>query len=47
MIWVRRSIMDIVKLLAFAAVSFVGIATPGPTVMLALTNGSRHGLRRA
>ncbi|MBB3350684.1 threonine/homoserine/homoserine lactone efflux protein [Rhizobium sp. BK049] len=39
--------MDIVTLLAFAAVSFVGIATPGPTVLLALTNGSRHGLRRA
>ncbi|OWV81497.1 amino acid transporter [Rhizobium sp. R634] len=39
--------MDIFTLLAFAAVSFVGIATPGPTVLLALTNGSRHGLRRA
>ncbi|OWV87248.1 amino acid transporter [Rhizobium sp. N122] len=39
--------MNIVTLLAFAAVSFVGIATPGPTVLLALTNGSRHGLRRA
>jgi len=39
--------MDIVTLMAFAAVSFVGIATPGPTVLLALTNGSRHGLRRA
>ncbi|MFB2603550.1 LysE family transporter, partial [Rhizobium phaseoli] len=39
--------MDIVTLLAFAAVSFVGIATPGPTVLLALTNGSRHALRRA
>ncbi|MEX2694370.1 LysE family translocator [Rhizobium mongolense] len=39
--------MDIVTLLAFAAVSFVGIATPGPTVLLALTNGSRYGARRA
>ncbi|MBX5103067.1 LysE family translocator [Rhizobium lentis] len=39
--------MDVVTLIAFAAVSFVGIATPGPTVLLALTNGSRHGLRRA
>ncbi|MBB4275929.1 LysE family translocator [Rhizobium mongolense] len=39
--------MDIVTLLAFAAVSFVGIATPGPTVLLALTNGSRYGTRRA
>ncbi|ULJ72071.1 LysE family translocator [Rhizobium gallicum] len=39
--------MDIVTLVAFAAVSFVGIATPGPTVLLALTNGSRYGTRRA
>lgn len=34
-------------LLLFAAVSFIGIATPGPTVLLALTNGSRYGVRRA
>lgn len=34
-------------LLLFAAVSFVGIATPGPTVLLALSNGSRYGVRRA
>lgn len=34
-------------LLAFAFVSFIGIATPGPTVLLALTNGSRFGVRRA
>ena len=33
-------------LLIFAAVAFVGIATPGPTVLLALTSGSR-GVRRA
>ena len=33
--------------LAFALVAFVGIATPGPTVLLALTNGSRFGVRRA
>ncbi|WP_028748267.1 LysE family translocator [Rhizobium mesoamericanum] len=39
--------MQIVTLLAFAAVSFVGIATPGPTVLLAMTNGSRYGVRRA
>jgi threonine/homoserine/homoserine lactone efflux protein len=39
--------MDTVTLVAFAAVSFVGIVTPGPTVLLALTNGSRHGLHRA
>ncbi|WP_206955173.1 LysE family translocator [Trinickia acidisoli] len=34
-------------LFLFAAVSCVGIATPGPTVLLALTNGSRYGVRRA
>ncbi|WP_334012080.1 LysE family translocator [Burkholderia cepacia] len=34
-------------LLIFAAVAFVGIATPGPTVLLALTNGSRYGVRCA
>ncbi len=39
--------MHILTLLAFAAVSFVAIATPGPTVLLALTNGSRFGVRRA
>ena len=33
-------------LLAFAAVAFIGIATPGPTVLLALSNGSRFGVRR-
>lgn len=33
--------------LAFALVAFIGIATPGPTVLLALTNGSRFGTRRA
>jgi threonine/homoserine/homoserine lactone efflux protein len=32
-------------LLVFALVAFVGIVTPGPTVLLALTNGSRHGVR--
>lgn len=32
-------------LLIFAAVAFIGIATPGPTVLLALTNGSRYGVR--
>ncbi|MEW4399194.1 LysE family translocator [Agrobacterium tumefaciens] len=34
-------------LLAFAIVAFIGIATPGPTVLLALANGSRFGVRRA
>jgi threonine/homoserine/homoserine lactone efflux protein len=32
-------------LLLFAFVSFVGIVTPGPTVLLALTNGSKLGVR--
>lgn len=36
-----------VTLLAFAVVAFIGIATPGPTVLLALANGSRFGVRRA
>jgi threonine/homoserine/homoserine lactone efflux protein len=34
-------------LIAFAVVAFIGIATPGPTVLLALSNGSRFGVRRA
>lgn len=33
--------------LGFAVVAFVGIATPGPTVLLALSNGSRFGVGRA
>lgn len=32
-------------LLVFAVVAFIGIATPGPTVLLALSNGSRYGVR--
>lgn len=32
-------------LLVFAVVAFIGIATPGPTVLLALANGSRFGVR--
>ena len=39
--------MTILTILAFAFVSVAVIATPGPTVLLALTNGSRFGLRRA
>jgi len=39
--------MDMTVLLAFALVAFIGIATPGPTVLLALTNGSRFGVRRS
>ncbi|WP_423457242.1 LysE family translocator [Ottowia sp. VDI28] len=32
-------------LIIFATVALIGIATPGPTVLLALTNGSRLGVR--
>ena len=32
-------------LLVFAFVALIAIATPGPTVLLALTNGSRFGVR--
>lgn len=32
-------------LVIFALVAFIGIATPGPTVLLALTNGTRFGVR--
>lgn len=33
--------------ISFALVVFVTVATPGPTVLLALTNGSCHGVARA
>jgi threonine/homoserine/homoserine lactone efflux protein len=33
------------SLLLFGLVAFIGIATPGPTVLLALTNGSKLGVR--
>lgn len=39
--------MNEITILAFSAVAFIGIATPGPTVLLALTNGSRYGVKRA
>lgn len=39
--------MNEMAVVAFAIVAFVGIATPGPTVLLALTNGSRFGVGRA
>ncbi|MES2975287.1 MAG: LysE family translocator [Pseudomonadota bacterium] len=39
--------MEITTLLLFTAVAFVAIATPGPTVLLALANGSRFGVRRS
>lgn len=35
------------SLLAFGILAFVTVSTPGPTVLLALTNGSRFGLVRA
>lgn len=34
-------------LVSFACVALITTGTPGPTVLLALTNGSRYGLRRA
>ncbi len=39
--------MTAATLLAFTLVAFIAIATPGPTVILALANGSRFGLRRS
>lgn len=39
--------MDIATLLAFSLVALIAIATPGPTVLLALANGTRFGLKRA
>lgn len=42
-----EDIMSEITILAFAFVAFIGIATPGPTVLLALTNGSRYGIKRA
>lgn len=35
--------MDL-TLVAFATVVLIAVATPGPTVLLALSNGSRHGV---
>ena len=34
-------------LVVFSLVALVAIATPGPTVLLALANGSRYGVRRS
>jgi threonine/homoserine/homoserine lactone efflux protein len=39
--------MSTTTLLAFTLVALIAIATPGPTVLLALANGSRFGLRRS
>ena len=39
--------MNTTTLLAFSIVALIAIATPGPTVLLALANGSRFGMRRS
>jgi threonine/homoserine/homoserine lactone efflux protein len=39
--------MTVTTLLLFSIVALVTIATPGPTVLLALSNGSRYGVRRS
>src|SRR5688572_33492852 len=39
--------MNTTTLLLFCVVALVAIATPGPTVLLALANGSRYGVRRS
>ncbi|MDW3685764.1 LysE family translocator [Cupriavidus sp. CV2] len=39
--------MTLPTLLLFIFASAVTIVTPGPTVLLALNNGSRHGVRKA
>ena len=39
--------MSLTTLLLFAFVALIAIVTPGPTVLLALVNGSRYGVRRS
>jgi len=39
--------MPFATLLLFSLVALIAIATPGPTVLLALANGSRYGVRRS
>lgn len=39
--------MSLTTLLLFSLVALLAIATPGPTVLLALANGSRYGVRRS
>ncbi|MCY1168221.1 MAG: LysE family translocator [Pseudomonadota bacterium] len=39
--------MHTTTLLLFCLVALVAIATPGPTVLLALSNGAHYGLRRS
>jgi threonine/homoserine/homoserine lactone efflux protein len=39
--------VELTTLMAFVVAATVAIAIPGPTVLLALANGSRYGVRRA
>src|SRR5450830_1511024 len=39
--------VKITTLALFAVVALITIATPGPTVLLALANGARYGVRRS
>ena len=39
--------MTLTTLFLFSLVALVTIATPGPTVLLALSNGTRYGVRRS
>jgi homoserine/homoserine lactone efflux protein len=39
--------VELTTVLAFVVAAAVAIAIPGPTVLLALANGSRYGVRRA
>jgi len=43
----RARVLQIGNVLGFIAVSFIAVVTPGPDVILAMTNGSRFGVRRA
>jgi threonine/homoserine/homoserine lactone efflux protein len=46
----RKTGVDVVHLgtiVGFIGVSFIAVAMPGPDMILAMTNGSRFGLRRA
>jgi len=39
--------MELSSLIAFVAVAAIAIVTPGPTVLLAFSNGTRFGVKRA
>jgi threonine/homoserine/homoserine lactone efflux protein len=43
----KGTALHIITLLTFAIVAFIPIVVPGPTVLLAMTNGSRYGVRSA